>query len=111
MALGVLRALNEAGRRVPADVSLVGFDDIPEAAYLLPPLTTVHQDFVTVGRQAIDVLGAVLRGDAPPSGGLLPAPLVVRASTAPIRSEARWAFPSRPARSSRTCADGERPAP
>lgn len=85
MALGVLRALREAGRRVPEDVSLVGFDDIPEAAYLYPPLTTVHQDFAAVGRQAIAVLTAVLRGAEPPSGGLLPAPLVVRGSAAPFQ--------------------------
>ena len=46
MALGLLRALCEAGRvRCPRDVSVVGFDDIPEAAYLIPPLTTVRQDF------------------------------------------------------------------
>jgi DNA-binding LacI/PurR family transcriptional regulator len=88
MALGALRALREAGRRVPEDVSLVGFDDIPEAAYLSPPLTTVHQDFTTVGRRAIAVLTAVLQGDELPAGGLLPAPLVVRASTAPARTEA-----------------------
>ncbi|TQM63765.1 LacI family DNA-binding transcriptional regulator [Humibacillus xanthopallidus] len=88
MALGALRALREAGLRVPEDVSLVGFDDIPEAAYLSPPLTTVHQDFTTVGRQAIAVLTAVLRGDEPPTGGLLPAPLVVRGSTATARTEA-----------------------
>jgi Transcriptional regulators len=45
MALGLLRALGEQGRRVPEDVSVVGFDDIPEAAFFRPPLTTVRQDF------------------------------------------------------------------
>jgi DNA-binding LacI/PurR family transcriptional regulator len=53
MALGALRALNEAGRRVPQDVSLVGFDDIPEAAYFDPPLTTIRQDFEQLGRQGV----------------------------------------------------------
>ena len=46
----MLRALHEAGREVPGDVSVVGFDDIPEARYLTPPLTTVRQDFDEVGR-------------------------------------------------------------
>jgi DNA-binding LacI/PurR family transcriptional regulator len=56
MALGVLRALAERGLRVPDDVSVVGFDDIPEASYYTPPLTTVRQDFGEVGRQALNVL-------------------------------------------------------
>ena len=56
MALGVLRALREHGRRVPADVSVAGFDDIPEAAYLDPPLTTVRQDFGEVGRRSLALL-------------------------------------------------------
>ena len=51
MALGLLRALSEGGRRVPEDVSVVGFDDIPESAYFLPPLTTVRQDFGELGRR------------------------------------------------------------
>ena len=45
IALGVLRALHEAGRRVPSDVSVVGFDDMPDSGFFLPPLTTVRQDF------------------------------------------------------------------
>ena len=56
MALGVLRALHEAGRDVPGDVSVVGFDDVPEAEYFLPPLTTVQQDFEEVGRQCVSLL-------------------------------------------------------
>jgi DNA-binding LacI/PurR family transcriptional regulator len=56
MALGVMRALNEAGRRVPDDVSVVGFDDVPEAGFYLPPLTTVRQDFGEVGRRALGAL-------------------------------------------------------
>ncbi|HEU5111167.1 MAG TPA: LacI family DNA-binding transcriptional regulator, partial [Micromonosporaceae bacterium] len=54
-AIGVLRALAEAGRRVPGDVSVVGFDDIPEAPYLSPPLTTVVQDFAQLGRRCVEV--------------------------------------------------------
>jgi DNA-binding LacI/PurR family transcriptional regulator len=60
MAVGVLRALHDAGRTVPAEVSVVGFDDIPEAPFLIPPLTTVRQDFATVGRRAIEVLRAAI---------------------------------------------------
>ncbi len=49
MALGAIRAFEESGIRVPADVSVVGFDDIPEAAFFRPPLSTVKQDFTAVG--------------------------------------------------------------
>lgn len=56
MALGVLRALHEAGRRVPEDVSVVGFDDLPEAAYFTPPLTTLRQDFELEGRLGVRML-------------------------------------------------------
>jgi LacI family transcriptional regulator len=56
MALGLLCAFNEQGIRVPGDVSVVGFDDIPEAAYLSTPLTTVRQDFDEVGRRCIATL-------------------------------------------------------
>jgi len=55
-ALGLLRAIHEAGRRVPDDVSVIGFDDIPEAAYLIPPLTTIRQDFAAVGRNSVNLL-------------------------------------------------------
>jgi DNA-binding LacI/PurR family transcriptional regulator len=56
MALGILRALHEYGRNVPGDVSVVGFDDLPESAYLSPPLTTVRQDFAEVGTRAMALL-------------------------------------------------------
>lgn len=56
MALGALRALTEAGIRVPEDVSLVGFDDVPESAFLSPPLTTVRQDFDELGRRSLAML-------------------------------------------------------
>ncbi|UOE44014.1 LacI family DNA-binding transcriptional regulator [Agromyces larvae] len=59
MALGLLHAYRSAGVRVPEDVSVVGFDDVPEAAYFTPPLTTMRQDFDTLGR---DVLATVLDG-------------------------------------------------
>jgi DNA-binding LacI/PurR family transcriptional regulator len=85
MALGLLRSMHEAGRRVPEDVSVVGFDDIPEAAYLSPPLTTVRQDFGEVGSRSLRVLvraiEAVLDGLEAPRGSLVAPELVVRAST------------------------------
>lgn len=59
----------------------------PEAAYLFPPLTTVHQDFAAVGHQAIAVLAAALSGAELPTPGLLSAPLIERASTAPPRKD------------------------
>jgi len=83
MALGLLRALTEHGRQVPADVSVIGFDDIPESAYFLPPLTTVRQDFGDLGRQALRLLLDRICGSSVPTAPLPLAPeLVVRASTA-----------------------------
>ncbi|WP_428965706.1 LacI family DNA-binding transcriptional regulator [Micromonospora fluostatini] len=56
LALGVLRALHEHGRRVPQEVSVVGFDDVPEAAYFIPPLTTVRPDFDAVAEASLALL-------------------------------------------------------
>ena len=85
MALGLLRALHEAGRSIPDEISLVGFDDIPEATYFTPPLTTVRQDFGEVGSRSLRVLVAAIeafnRGGAVPDGSLVAPELVVRAST------------------------------
>jgi DNA-binding LacI/PurR family transcriptional regulator len=83
MALGLLRALHEAGREAPRDLSVVGFDDIPEAAYFTPPLTTVRQDFAEVGRRCLHLLlGQIESGARAWSRVVVPAELVVRASTA-----------------------------
>jgi DNA-binding LacI/PurR family transcriptional regulator len=56
LALGVLRALNERGRRVPGEISLVGFDDVPEAEFYTPPLTTIRPDFEAVATASMDML-------------------------------------------------------
>ena len=88
MALGLMRALQQGGRRIPEDVSLVGFDDIPEAEFFGPPLTTVRQDFDELGRRALRVLVELIGSDAP--GRAAPATprisiepsLMVRASAA-----------------------------
>jgi DNA-binding LacI/PurR family transcriptional regulator len=83
MALGVVRALAEHGRRVPDDVSIVGFDDVPEAGFFLPPLTTVRQDFGEVGRRALDALIERMSGGGENVPRLRVAPeLVVRSSAA-----------------------------
>ncbi|WP_405148883.1 LacI family DNA-binding transcriptional regulator [Sphaerisporangium sp. NBC_01403] len=81
MAVGVLRALHEAGRRVPEDVSVVGFDDIPEAGYLWPSLTTVRQDFRDLGGQAFRLLLQRMEGGAVQSFKIIKTELVVRGST------------------------------
>ena len=83
MALGALRALHERGLRVPQDVSVVGFDDVPESSYYMPPLTTVRQDFSEIGRQSLRVLVQQIEGQAVPPVHLLPPSLVVRSSTGP----------------------------
>lgn len=60
LALGVLHAMREAGRKVPDEVSVVGFDDVPQAAFYAPALTTVRQDFVGLGRDCFTLLRGVL---------------------------------------------------
>ncbi|MGC3994250.1 MAG: LacI family DNA-binding transcriptional regulator [Propionicimonas sp.] len=82
MALGLIHALTEAGRPVPGRVSVVGFDDIPEAAHFTPPLTTMHQDFAQLGRDAMEVMLAVLTDEEAPNPLLRVPQLVLRASTA-----------------------------
>ncbi|MBE4734434.1 MULTISPECIES: LacI family DNA-binding transcriptional regulator [Streptomyces] len=90
MALGLLRALHEAGRRVPDDVSVVGYDDIPEAAHLLPPLTTIRTDFPEIGRRALRLLLTQLddpedAGEALERDPVIPVELIVRNSTGAAR--------------------------
>lgn len=85
MALGFMHAVRAIGRSVPEDVSVVGFDDVPEAAHLWPPLTTVRQDFAGIGQRAVwDLLtdlGVSHDGQAMPEPDHLR--LIVRSSTAP----------------------------
>jgi DNA-binding LacI/PurR family transcriptional regulator len=85
MALGLLRAFAEAGRAVPEDVLVAGFDDVPEAEFYSPPLTTVRQDFATVGRSSVEILIARIEdSDSAPIDDqptLVPAQLVIRQST------------------------------
>ena len=82
MALGVLRAMHESGRRIPDDLSIVGFDDIPEARYFLPPLTTVRQDFDELGSRSVHLLLRIMSdGDRLLSSPHVEPELIVRAST------------------------------
>lgn len=60
MALGAIRALREHGLSVPDDVSVIGFDDVPEAAYFEPPLTTIRQNFAALGEQSVDYLTSLI---------------------------------------------------
>lgn len=85
MALGLLRAFHEAGRAIPGDISVVGFDDIPEAAYFAPPLTTVRQDFGELGRRALELLVEELTGvDHARSHVLISPEMVLRHSAGPV---------------------------
>lgn len=104
MAIGSLRALRRHGRRVPADMSVVGFDDVAMAAYVDPPLTTIVQRTDVMGQWAIDRLLTAMR---PPTGSAagaesgesdvptlvrLPVDLQVRGSTGPAPTAARPAI-------------------
>jgi len=84
MAVGALRALWERGLRVPGDVSVIGYDDTAESALLIPPLSTVRQDFPTLGKRAFHHLKALLDGEEPHTMPLTQPELVVRASTGPV---------------------------
>ncbi|WP_217241993.1 LacI family DNA-binding transcriptional regulator [Streptomyces sp. AC555_RSS877] len=85
MAIGLIRALTEAGRRVPEDVSVVGFDDIPVAAYVTPPLTTMRQPFDAVAQEGLKrLVHSIENPDAAPlPSSDPPVDLIIRTSTAP----------------------------
>jgi DNA-binding LacI/PurR family transcriptional regulator len=82
LALGVLRALHHAGRRVPQDVSVVGFDDAPHSGFVTPSLTTVRMDFRGLGRAAFGLLrGRLDAGHRQPASSPAEPTLVLREST------------------------------
>jgi DNA-binding LacI/PurR family transcriptional regulator len=86
MALGLLMACRETGVRVPEDISVVGFDSMPESAFFAPPLTTVVQDFQEVGRTSIQLLLSMIDHEGVPvSRSVVQPALVIRASTCPPR--------------------------
>jgi DNA-binding LacI/PurR family transcriptional regulator len=81
IAIGAMRALVEAGKTIPGDVAVVGFDDIPAASLTNPPLTTLMQDLKGAGETLVETLAAQIEGRDPPAA-TLPARLIVRRSTA-----------------------------
>jgi DNA-binding LacI/PurR family transcriptional regulator len=85
-ALGVVKALDESGRNVPGDVSVVGFDDVKEAPYFRPALTTVTLDFEAIGHIAVSRILAMMRGEAEGVIPLIEPHLVVRDTTAAPRA-------------------------
>jgi LacI family transcriptional regulator len=86
-AIAAVNVAGQLGLRVPEDLSVVGFDNVPEAALASPPLTTVEQPIREMGRRAAELLIALIRGEAVGSGHImLPTRLVVRRSTAPAPS-------------------------
>jgi LacI family transcriptional regulator len=89
IALGLVSALLAEGWRLPDELSIIGFDDLPFSAYLSPSLTTVRQDARAMGRLAAQRVVAAMSGSAEPSAALVPTSLVVRASVAPGPAAAR----------------------
>ena len=83
MALGLLHGLHSRGIRVPEDLSVIGFDDIPEAKHFIPPLTTVRQDFHKLGARAVRALIQKLEGQSEVRTSMLAPELIIRESTAP----------------------------
>lgn len=82
---GARLALHEQGLEVPRDVSLVGFDDLPQCLYMTPPVTTIHQSIQEMGRAAARAVLAALAGQPAPAAGLPPLALAVRGTTQPPR--------------------------
>lgn len=88
MALGALRAIREAGKRVPDDIAMIGFDDLPPALQADPPLTTISHPIEQLGVIAVNLLSQMLSAnDVPPTHTILPASLVIRASCGAKSSE------------------------
>lgn len=85
MAIAGISVATDRGIRVPHDLSVVGFDDVPLAAYVVPPLTTVRQEVVEWGRACARTLVAVVEGREPDDVCLPPVEFVVRGSTATAR--------------------------
>ncbi|MGO3221522.1 LacI family DNA-binding transcriptional regulator [Microbacterium gubbeenense] len=85
-AIEVIRVANERGLRVPADLSVIGFDDIPAAAAASPALTTVRQPLIDMGRAAVDLLVRLIEGTSGPEHVRMPSQLIVRDSTAAPRA-------------------------
>jgi DNA-binding LacI/PurR family transcriptional regulator len=79
----MLRGLQESGIRVPREVSVVGYDDMPDSSFSIPPLTTLRQDYEGIEKAAVNNLMAADRKDQDNNRVLLKCPLVIRGSTRP----------------------------
>lgn len=87
IAMGAMAAIHEKGLRIPEDIAVVGYDDIPTAPYMVPPLTTIRVSPVEQGRIAVEMLATLIRGNTPPERQVrLETPLVVRSSCGAARS-------------------------
>jgi DNA-binding LacI/PurR family transcriptional regulator len=84
MALGVIKAISESTRKTPQDISVVGFDDVPESKYLTPSLTTVRQDFHAIGENALEVLLEIIGGQKLQKSLMIKPELILRESTATV---------------------------
>ncbi len=89
LALGMIKAFSEVGIDVPGDVSIIGFDNIPEANYLIPALTTVGQNFDEIGNHAIERMLLQLRAGSTKEAVMIKPALVLRSSTREIKSGKR----------------------
>jgi DNA-binding LacI/PurR family transcriptional regulator len=83
MAMGAIHALSRASKKVPRDCSVIGFDDLEQAAYYCPPLTTVRQPSYRLGQAAMSMMLKLIKSGIAPQGDLLPTELVVRETTGP----------------------------
>ena len=106
IAMSAMRALSERGRKIPSDVAIVGFDDVPLAAYTTPPLTTIRQDWVSGTRMLVEQVLRSTSGKTPESA-VLPTELVVRGSShrehyVHVRPAKQSSRPSASGRRSRT---------
>ncbi|TIM69117.1 MAG: LacI family transcriptional regulator [Mesorhizobium sp.] len=86
LAIGAMMAIRKSGYEVPADVSVMGMDDLPQAAFQNPPLTTMHIPMREIGAASLDLLLADLGGDLPPRRIEFACHIVQRQSTGPIRA-------------------------
>jgi LacI family transcriptional regulator len=100
MAFGAIDAINSRGLKVPHDISVIGFDDIPTASCVFPKLTTMHQPFDAIAAYAVrEVVGMIAGQTTGPARIAFPAKLTVRDSTGPAPLEAVTpTTPRRPAR-------------
>jgi DNA-binding LacI/PurR family transcriptional regulator len=85
MALGLVHGLTERGLHVPDDISVVGFDDLPDSRHFSPPLTTVRQDFAALGSLTLQLIIAAIQGEEGAQHDMIAPTLIVRSSTVPPR--------------------------